>query len=147
MNDKPNYSVTSAEQSKRLIELGYSAETADLIYIKPPYFKGYHLLKKEWAKNYDDSYAKLPAWSLARLIDLLPEYLDIALDEMAEDSVFYDLRFDKYSVTYATAENKIIFTSGDKHTLLEAIVDTFVWLAENGWKFKVDENENMYLKT
>ena len=66
---------------------------------------------------------------------------------MAEDSVFYDLRFDKYSVTYATAENKIIFTSGDKHTLLEAIVDTFVWLAENGWKFKVDENENMYLKT
>ena len=147
MNEKPNQSVTSSEQAKRLIELSSSAETEDLIYIKPPYFKGYHLLKKEWAKNYDDSYAKLPAWSLARLIDLLPEYLDIALDEMAEDSVFYDLRFDKYSVTYATAENKIIFTSGDKHTLLEAIVDTFVWLAENGWKFKVDENENMYLKT
>ena len=147
MNDKPNYSVTSTEQSKRLTDLGYSAETADLIYIKPPYCKGYHLFKKEWAKNYDDSYTKLPAWSLARLIDLLPEYLDVALDEMAEDCVFYDLRFDKYSVTYATAENKTIFASGDKHTLLEAIVDTFVWLAENGWKFKVDENASMYLKT
>lgn len=147
MNDKPNYSVTSAEQFKRLFVLGYSAETADLMYIKPQYFKGYHLLKKEWAKNYDDSYAKLPAWSLARLIDLLPGYLDVALDETAEDFVFYDLRFDKYSVTYATAENKTIFTSGDKYTLLEAVVDTFVWLAENCWKFKVDENVSMYLKT
>lgn len=47
MNDKPNYSVTSAEQSKRLVVLGYSAETADLMYIKPQYFKGYLLLKKE----------------------------------------------------------------------------------------------------
>lgn len=84
---------------------------------------------------------------IARLIDLLPWYLDVALDETAEDFVFYDLRFDKYSVTYATAENKTIFTSGDKYTLLEAVVDTFVWLAENDWKFKVDENVSMYLKT
>lgn len=68
-----NQIATSIEQSKKLIDLGVNIYTADM---------NYHLLDDEWklsiGLNIDSLkyiYPKyyIPAWSLGRLIELLPK--------------------------------------------------------------------------
>lgn len=59
---------TSYEQSERLLALGIKRETADMVILEHPRKEGrYFYIAKEDA-NWDG----FPAWSLHRLIELLP---------------------------------------------------------------------------
>ena len=58
---------TTIGQSKLLLSLGYKEETADLYYI--PKVGGY-FISEDKAPN------SIPAWSLPRLIELMPESFD-----------------------------------------------------------------------
>lgn len=77
---------TTRSQSERLLALGLKKETADMITLKHPKKEGrYFYIAKEDA-NWDE----FPAWSLHRLLCLLPtEYAyDIDFQQIMRDFVF-----------------------------------------------------------
>lgn len=73
---------TTREQSERLLSLGLKKETADMVYM-PFYRKGiiidysapHSLLNQDYFKDFSDD---IPAWSLHRLIEMMPK--NIAID-------------------------------------------------------------------
>lgn len=135
-------SVTTPEQSRRMIAVGYSFETADMAWVKPHYYVSSILQEKEKAEKYPtDSYDILPAWSLLRLYQMLPSYLTLTLNEETGECVSWDLRIDKYNgVTYIDDKGKYAYIGkADSLVPMNNLVDTFIWLAENGWMFTVDE--------
>lgn len=63
---------TTEEQSKRLLALGLKKETADCVMM---YYDGWHVGE---AEHFDfDKDPVEPAWSLARLLEMLPSFIDI----------------------------------------------------------------------
>lgn len=72
--------ATTIEQSKKLIELGLSADTADM-YWEYDSFQGFHRLEL-----FEDGFPKtlnkddIPAWSLSALIELIPNKISISDD-------------------------------------------------------------------
>ena len=70
---------TIAEQSNRLLELGLKPETADMELVYNIFSKTYEPLTKAFPTS--NKY-EIPAWSLHRLIELLPQ--DIHLDDYAD---------------------------------------------------------------
>ena len=64
--------ATTKEQSKKLIELGLSADTADMYYVEYDGNTYLTSMDKEFDKR-TDAYA----WSLSALIELMPEHIVI----------------------------------------------------------------------
>ena len=66
---------TTREQSERLLALGLKKETADMMYITdgrvPEEYRNYDLVP-ECYESYLEDIVHIPAWSLHRLINLLP---------------------------------------------------------------------------
>lgn len=63
---------TTKEQSERLLALGLKKETADMMYCKTA--------SGEFITAKDDDYLEhldFPAWSLHRLIEMIPSFIDI----------------------------------------------------------------------
>lgn len=60
---------TTREQSERLLALGLKKETADMGWVKLIDGDGYVMAIAE-----DYSFIDIPAWSLHRLIELIPEF-------------------------------------------------------------------------
>lgn len=81
--------ATTREQSKKLQELGVTADTADMFYPLCSSFP-------EVCDNEDNLQADCPAWSLGALIRLLP-------DEIRNErfNVTYYLTIDKYGIWYS----------------------------------------------
>ena len=76
---------TSREQSERLLALGLKKETADCVIM---YYDGWHIGE---AEHFDfDKDPVEPAWSLHRLLYLLPtEYIaDIDFQQVMQDFIF-----------------------------------------------------------
>ena len=89
---------TTVEQSKRLMELGLKKETADMrlrwlyCHRDEDY---YQPIPNDFASSYDDTLA----WSLHRLIELMPEVIFDALLCVFKDSIRYEaLVFDRIEV-------------------------------------------------
>ena len=124
---------TSIEQSKKLLGLGLSPESADMCY--PPYYvgdeDGDHLYydKPKNAKKDELSYGKtnsdeyIPAWSLSALLELMPYFT-------------LDKNNPKF---YKDAENPYNCFN-DKHgemdysTPIDAAYNMMVWFLENNYK-------------
>lgn len=65
--------ATTKEQSGRLIACGMSADTADMIGVEPDY----DYICEPWSlMQGQDTRGYFPAWSLSRLLDILPKHLD-----------------------------------------------------------------------
>ena len=63
---------TTKEQSERLLALGLKKETADCVMM---YYDGWHIGE---AEHFDfDKDPVEPAWSLDRLIEMMPSFIDI----------------------------------------------------------------------
>ena len=63
---------TTEEQSKRLLALGLKSETADCVMM---YYDGWHIGE---AEHFDfDKDPVEPAWSLSRLLSMMPSFIDI----------------------------------------------------------------------
>ncbi|MBO7221231.1 MAG: hypothetical protein J6V21_08660 [Alistipes sp.] len=79
---------TTKEQSERLLALGIKAETADMLYMQ---IDGYWVcVISQGDEEYIPYEDHLPAWSLHRLLCLLPtEYIyDIDFQQIMQDFIF-----------------------------------------------------------
>lgn len=72
---------TSLEQSERLLELGLKKETADMVYTYEReehgdnYYWNLEVLEGPWDSFiWPSTCTYIPAWSLHRLIEMIPEY-------------------------------------------------------------------------
>ena len=102
---------TTREQSERLLALGLKKETADCCYY---YYDGEYLIAFAEDANYPSD---IPAWSLHRLLSLIPSSVSEFNIEM--DGV--------YSIGYT---NLIIFCKG---YLYDNIIDCIEWLIKEGY--------------
>ena len=87
---------TTREQSERLLKLGLKKETADCCWC-------YHRVTATWyiaAHNWEAAYS--PAWSLHRLIDMLPHVITglVISADGKEIKMFCYLRITKGEVAY-----------------------------------------------
>lgn len=110
---------TTKEQSERLLALGLKKETADCVMM---YYDGWHIGE---AEHFDfDKDPVEPAWSLHRLIEMMPQEI------FYEDStlilgVFGD------GVYYADNEYGEVFKSFDGN-LYNCVVKCIEWLIKEG---------------
>lgn len=111
---------TTKEQSERLLALGLKKETADMAYQSigvSPY--------KVW-ENAEVSDDFFPAWSLHRLIEMMPTYIDIVGDEWTLNIIQGKL------VAYTTDEKDDFLVAQGTISLYESIIATIEWLIQAG---------------
>ncbi len=134
--------VTSPEQSLRLLEVGYTIDTADMVWIKHHYCASSVLQEKENAENYPtDSYDILPAWSLLRLYQMLPPYLQLLVNEGNDEWNLWNLKIDKDNgVAYVDGSGNYEYV-GEVRSMspIDNLVNAFVGLAEKGWLSAAEE--------
>jgi len=136
-------SVTSPKQSRRLLEVGYAINTADMVWIKQHHYCTSSILQeKENAENYPtDSYDILPAWSLLRLYQMLPPYLNLLVNEDTDEWKLWNLKIDKdKGITYVDSDGNYEYI-GEPYSLvpIDNLVNAFIGLAEKGWLSAVEE--------
>ena len=94
MNFKTPISTT-CEQSERLLALGVKPETADLCY--NCYFVSIPLDVNHRGANLFKDKKFIPSWSLARLLEMMPQYIDereeVLLMIEPPLIVYYDTRY------------------------------------------------------
>ena len=126
-----NKICTSIEQSKRLIELGIDANSADMVYHKN--LEGtYNLRVVNNILEYD-----IPAWSLSALLELMPSYL-FEFERGIDLNLYPSINRKVWLCSYMP--NVIENTKTDKFkqithadSLVDAVFDMIVWLKENNY--------------
>ena len=126
-----NKICTSIEQSKRLIELGIDANSADMVYHKN--LEGtYNLRVVNNILEYD-----IPAWSLSALLELMPSYLfefergiDLNLYPSINRKVWLCSYMPNVIENMKTDKFKQI-THADN--LVDAAYEMIIWLKENNY--------------
>lgn len=70
--------ATTIEQSKKLLKLGVNPKTADMYHWWEgnPYFFPYTLKLQDCVTPYELREEDVPAWSLSRLLEMMPRYID-----------------------------------------------------------------------
>lgn len=116
MHRIPN--TTDVSQSKRLIAAGLPTITSDSVT------------------------AVSPAWTLSKLISLMPNDINYLADKsiditdeeavISAPSIQYDLRMNNNSLRYVTYSEEERFCAYGV-TLIDAVVDAVVWLLKEGW--------------
>ncbi len=113
---------TSVEQSQRLIGLRLDVNKADLYYIlrrnSEPRLALFASKVPEGMLN------SIPAWSLSALINQLPQFINA-------DNTDYCLMMTTDRVVYWNPNKDNLFET-TQDNLLDAIVETLVWLIEKG---------------
>lgn len=120
---------TTKELSERLLALGLKKETADMCY--PHFAKSYPIPLVDEVLTTDD----IPAWSLGRLIEMLPNLIPISEDlptfchfaflDLSKESVNY--YWEDYDIEYRA----LVGFSGKG--FFSAVVDATVWLIKEGY--------------
>lgn len=147
---------TSVEQSKKLIELGLKYETADWYYYAQQRFDGNDYvctgkifsnpIKDENDKEHftylhttfgdevgeNDTPYVLPAWSLSRLYDILPEKIKLNDEDLAEDFNIAYLEINKCEVIYDDFMIKT-YNFRNKDDVYNGIIDAIEWLINNNY--------------
>lgn len=123
---------TTVEQSKKLLELGLSEKTADMVYLMyadsenhTPGFEGaVPMILRDTPIN-ETNYPLLPSWSLGALLEILGSHIILSSDRGVE---CYWRCTDLYINDY---EDKTIAFKGK--TPMEAVYNMVVWCLENKW--------------
>lgn len=147
---------TSIEQSKKLLELGLKPDTADMVYhcdrtglwsleARPIMQKSRSLFYKvlkyqhgeaEANKIFKQQYDKdVPAWSLSRLIELMPEEIK---DKKHGESFYLTMDKEDNSVSYINEypELKLLaYTSNPfvGRSLFDSLIEMIDWLINNDY--------------
>ena len=115
---------TTIEQSRKLIKLGLSSNTADC------YWDHDVIKKEDYPMFMDDQYDDLciPAWSLSKLLVIIRDYQCVWLgaNDVASWVTEFNLGGGKHHTTDPTTDP------------LDAAYNCLVWLIENG---KIDPKE------
>lgn len=69
---------TDRDQSERLLALGLKKETADMVHYRSSSMKEWGILATPWRDDCEGCKCYFPAWSLHRLIEMMPK--NIAID-------------------------------------------------------------------
>jgi len=131
---------TTIEQSKKLMELGLSPNTADMCY---PHFirHGANTYDEipEIAEEIDYPY-EMPCWSLGALLKLMPKTISVPVDERS--ACFYNLEWqfaNDNSLRYiATNRGECLIDIYSDHDIggksfIETVLEMVVWLIENNY--------------
>lgn len=126
---------TSIEQSKKLLELGLSPETADM------YWKRSSVLnsKEKWIPRiinnlpilFDDDDI-IPCWSLDALLEVMPKSLEDKANYY-EITVYYSKPECEWYLGYITINMRRTFEVFHNISLIEAAFNMVVYLLENGY--------------
>ena len=129
---------TSIEQSKKLLELGLSPESADMTYSKGNSLDGYHLTTMPFKICYGDFIAEngnMPCWSVDKLLQLMPRSIRIV-------NTFYGYELYVsvigFAIDWWDVDRRRKLFSCDEETLIDVCYKTVVWLLENGYIQKED---------
>lgn len=123
---------TTIEQSKRLLELGLKPETTDMCFfrstdedVENPYTR---LVVDDYILNTLESDDNIPAWSLHRLMELCPEYINI--DGYADTTYWFKLyKLDNKIIYENDYDRWLYLVDGD--TLFDTLIDCIEWLISN----------------
>lgn len=150
-----SYTVTNIIQSKRLVDAGLNLSTADLylnvrvvkdygaieVY-EDPYFIA-RIEERNYITDHDNRYYAA-AWSLGKLIQMMPDTIPSACDEdgnkMPNDSTLFKLTIDRTSIKYVEDGGKCLLRANGS-CLLEAAV-RMVELLINNFFFSYLEDES-----
>ena len=114
--------ATTRKQSKQLIEMGISLETADCHIEMAPSGMDYTYI----TQNYHClSSNAIPAWSLIRLIELIPKSLEQTNRPNADLDIYCDRMY--WFVTYEELGYDVKHQEMKKD-LFEAVISTIDWL-------------------
>lgn len=116
--------ATTREQSQQLLALGLKPETADMCYNE--YFESLPLEINRNNSIQDKKY--IPAWSLSRLLELIPK----SIEQINRPNADLELNSDGvyWFVTYEELGYEVIHQEM-KHDLFDAIISTIQWLIGN----------------
>ena len=119
---------TSRSQSERLLELGLKKETADMYWFNESPYDSIDDWKC-YTYGSDGSEDEIPAWSLARLVEMMPKVIKLCYPNlhftMLHDSVHYcDFDYNE--------EFEQVFSA--KNNIYENIIDCYEWLIKE-WYF------------
>ena len=112
---------TTKEQSERLLALGLRKETADMMYCKTA--------SGEFITAKDDDYLEhldFPAWSLHRLIEMIPSFIDIG----EYNYMFSIIQGKLFSYGSDIAGNAFLYGKG---SVYESAIYTIEWLIKEGY--------------
>lgn len=110
-----------------MLELGLDADTSDMLILPLP--NGKELIVQKIADESGNLYYKIkdeqwessPAWSLHRLIAMLPDFF-------SNLGRLFHLKMDKCFLRYCTARNDEYIYFQQKDTLYDNIIDCIEWL-------------------
>lgn len=129
---------TSIEQSKKLLELGLSPESADMHYILIGNIDSGNIscsdiCPLEVGKPYNK--LTLSAWSLGALLEVMPRIIlnkcDIYGWDLYPVAKNFRLAYIKYGNVNAPDYQEIVFHEVNEKTLIEAVYSMVVWLLKN----------------
>lgn len=113
---------TTKEQSERLLELGLKPETADMYYSENPQLL---FIRDKGIPLEDEDFH---AWSLHRLIELCPEYINI--DGYADTTYWFKMYKLDNKIIYENDYDRWIYL-GDGDNLFDSIIDCIEWAINN----------------
>lgn len=111
---------TTIEQSKRLLALGIKRDTADMG------LAGDIPIAIENWKTQDTTLINSPAWSLHRLIEMMPSFIDIG----EHTYMFSIIQGKLFSYCSDIAGNALLYGKG---SVYESAVYTIEWLIKEGY--------------
>ena len=127
-----NQICTSIEQSKKLLELGVNPETADMkidLYFPNEPTVTPTDVNIDWSKQ--DEF--IPTWSLYRLIELCPEYIN--LDGYADTTYWFKLYKLDNKIIYENDYDRWIYL-GDGDNLFDTLIDCIEWLIKEKYFYQ-----------
>lgn len=117
---------TSIEQSKKLLELGLSPESADMRYSIVDN-DAFICLERH------DEYEQIPAWSLNALLESVPKYFS-ELNHQFVQTISYDHNDRLYYFVYRDYQHGgRSKTTASNEDLLDGAFEMVVWLIKNGY--------------
>lgn len=122
MADFKTQVCTTIEQSNKLIELGINPDTADMGWFKAYSLKGE--IYKPFIKEYklENYKTDIPAWSLHRLLKMLPEeiYIDGELIELNITPIYVAYQNEDFSIMAGAISGENIY--GDIINCIEYLI-------------------------
>lgn len=121
---------TTQDQSARLLKCGVSADTADMM------FTPHNTLSTEPYKEALKDRGYIPAWSLSRLLSLLPFKIHSGNFEFWLDVAPINFGTQWSIGYYCTEKPRTIKGLTHTESLIECAVQEIEWLSANGYKLK-----------
>ena len=117
---------TDKNQSERLLALGLKKETADMHWYKPVEFEHDY-----WYVGVGESWATtdIPAWSLHRLIEMMPEYVHKGNANF--ERTLFPNSIDYFRDLYKDCGDVVI--SFDSPNLYDRLIHCIEWLIKEGY--------------